>query len=481
MRAPRLFAGAALALSGLGAGAAGCGGEPMPMPGFDGGPVISMLGAEQIIAYEGQTRFVTVIRGDATVDLTGAVITPMAADSALVVRETLCERTACGVVLEILDRTPSTGTPIPRPIDTRNDYLSVQAGDEERRVLITVWPLDAISNSGSPARVRGTIFASSATSAAAGLFQGMPGGEPVRWLVFGDATLAGDLEVSASDAEPGPGGGAGGAIGAAGEGASGGGAGGAGSGGGGGGGPGAAGTAGEGAAGGAGGTAASFACATDLAATDCGGGGGGGGASGAGGHGAGTLMIAVLGELRIDGELRATGSAGAAGAGGGGGGGGGAIVLAGATLSGAPSFDVSGGAGSGSGTPAEGAGGAGLVRVDSASSAPPGVVAGPAFDVVGADLMVSAATYVVRGRAAPGATVAIQAVDRASVSGTSTAAADGAFEVSITLEPGLNRLRVMVGAERGWNGTSFEAVREAGAPSPVPIGGVLDVAYVPAG
>ncbi|MDQ3036572.1 MAG: hypothetical protein M3Y87_29540, partial [Myxococcota bacterium] len=207
MRARTFFARITTAL-GVVASASGCGSPaPTTMPGFDGGPIIGMLSAEHIVAYEGQTRFVTVIRGDATIDLAGASIAGMGTDSALVVRDSLCHSGACGVVLEILDRTANTGTLVPRPIDTRNDYLTVQAGGEERRVLVTVWPLDAISNSGSPSRVRGTVFASSASSAAGGVFQGAPDGAPIRWLVFGDARLEGGLDVSATAEAPGLGGG----------------------------------------------------------------------------------------------------------------------------------------------------------------------------------------------------------------------------------------------------------------------------------
>ncbi|MDQ3031681.1 MAG: hypothetical protein M3Y87_04630, partial [Myxococcota bacterium] len=132
-----------------------------------------------------------------------------------------------------------------------------------------------------------------------------------------------------------------------------------------------------------------------------------------------------------------------------------------------------------------GAGGAGIVRVDAASAVPAGASTGPAFEVAGAELLVDAATYVVRGRAAPDATVRVEAIDRPGVSGSSTAAADGTFEVSITLETGLNRLRLVqataAGDDRAWNGTSFEVARSAGGAMPLPVGGVLDVAYVPAG
>lgn len=453
--------------------------------------MIRSLNAQHIVAFEGQTRFVTVIDADVSTDLAGATVRVRDATGPLVLRQQLCYRSACGVVLEIRDATPSRAVPIPRPIDAMNHFLVVDlAGrDEERQVLITVWPLDSIVNGGSPARVQGTVFASSARSEPGGIFRGTAFGAPIRWLVFGDARLVGGLDVSGTEMGPGPGGALGGMAGNSGEpGSAGAGAGGVGSGGGGGGGAAGAGADGRGTSPGRGGVATGTGCAVDFEARACGGAGGGGGAAGAGGHGAGTLVIAALGRLEVGGEVVARGQAGTDGMGAGGGGGGGTILLAAAelVLDSDARFDASGGSGgsaTGEGTGAGGAGGPGWVRFDAPGEV--GALApGVAFDVLGAALVVDAPAYVVRGRARAGAEVRVEAMDRPTVSATSTAAADGSFEVRITLEPGLNRLRLIQDpdgeAARAWNGTSFEMVRGAGGSTPQPVGGVLDVAYVPA-
>lgn len=460
----------------IGGSLAGCGAPP-PATGFDGGPVLRTLSAQQVIAYEGMPRFVTVIDGDGDTDLTGATIEPIDSASALVVRESLCTPAACAVQLEILDLTPSRAVPIPRPIDARNDFLRVRLADgDERQVLITVWPLDTISGSGSPAPVRGAIFASSASSLVGGTFVGSPRDpEPLRWLVMGDVALAGDLDVAGTAAGAIGGGEAGGAVGED----AGGGAGGAASGGGGGGGPGGAGEAGAGATGGTGGAPSDPSCVADFTTTRCGGAGGGGGSDGAGGAGAGTILIASLGAVSISGSIHAAGAPGADGVGAGGGGGGGDVLITGASVSVPGSIDVAGGQGGRStGDGQGGAGGSGRARIADPAGEPSvdGVVA---FDVLGSDLIVSVADYVVRGVATPGASVEVTAIDRVGITGEAVAGADGSFVIPVTLEPGVNRLRLTTDTVRAWNGTSFELVRVDGAAMPQPMGGVLDVAYVP--
>jgi hypothetical protein len=477
------FGAVALAATIAGSVVAGCGngGRP-PGPTVDAGPIIRPLTAQSVVAYEGMTRFVTVIDTEPGLDLSGATIRPRDDGGSLVVREAVCRSTACAVHLEIVDRTAPRAIPVPRPIDSINELLLVELGATEmRQVLITVWPCDAITNSGTPARVRGVHYASSATSELGGSFGGAPDGDPVRWLVFGDVTLRGDLDVSGV-AEAVAGGGAGGAISSAGSGAGGGGAGSASSGGGGGAGLGSPGDGapGEGSAPGAGGSGGDRACVLEFDTLECGGS-GGGGAAGEGGAGGGVFVIASLGDVVLGGAIRARGGDGAA-SGGGGGGGGGAIVIAGVTVEAeVAEIDVAGGAGAtgGSGS-AGGAGGGGRIEIDSAAATG---ARGIGFDVAGADLIVESPTYVVRGRAPAGEVVEIQSVDL-DVEGTAMADASGAFEITVMLAPGLNRLRLSMegtwGLRRAWNGNAFEFAREGSATVPTPVGGLLDVAYVPA-
>jgi len=190
--------------------------------------------------------------------------------------------------------------------------------------------------------------------------------------------------------------------------------------------------------------------------------------------------------VTIASALRATGAGGGDGDGAGGGGGGGNVVLAGETIAITGSIDVAGGVGGATSGPGTGGdGGEGRIRIDSdVSGTIPGEI-GVAFATAGVDLIVDTASYVIRGRAQPGAMVRIEAIDRPAVTAAGTAAADGTFELTVTLEEGLNRIRLFSGSGatelRAWNGTSFESFRSGTSTMPDPVGGILDVAYVPPG
>lgn len=433
----------------------GCDGAPVDPPPTDSGRPPGSVRTAQINAYEGQRRFVTVLEGDEPLD--GATVE---ADPVFRILEQRCAGVRCGVVAEVLDTRPNTGAPVPFPIDAEGHFFTVRLTDgREARALVNVLPLDTISAGGTePVTTGGVRFASSLDVPSGATVRGE--GAPLRWIVFGDARLGGTLDVSADGATPGPGGfdpGLGPTAGAAGDG------------GGGGGGHGLAGAPGDGpggepGAGGAGGDAEPRpGCASDFfAAEPCAGSGGGGDGAGAGG-GAGALI--VLGALEAaGGTLRAAGGDGTLD---GGGGAGGAWWVAAASGE-APAVDLAGGAGAGLG----GAGGEGAAGVEA-----PGALG---VDLGALPAITSDASWTLTGAAAPGARVFVErADDDARVEATADDA--GAFSVTLTLSPGLNRFRVYFdagdGERRSWVGTSIEQERRGS--DVLPTGALVDVAFVP--
>lgn len=449
-----------------------------PVAPADAGEELGIASSAQIVAWEGQPRFVTVLSAATGELLDGATVTAEDPAGALEVIEQRCAGTRCAAVLRIRDLVPNTGAAIPPPIDGRDAYLRVTLPDGPGlRALLRVMPLDTISGGGTePLRVGGARLASSASMAAGVTFAGQPGGEPIRWVIFGGARLAGTLDVSAAGPEPAAGGYAGGAAGAAASGARGGGAGEGGAGGGGGGGvePGSAGAgpADEPDGGGAGGAAGTPECALDFAVAACGGG-GGGGAEGPGGAGGGALAIVSLSELDLEGAtLRSAGAGGSMGAGGGAGG---LVALAAPRWRAPAVLEVPGGAGEGRG----GAGGAGGVhlQIPGASTA---AELGPAVDLAGVPAITGDAAIELTGVAAPGALVRVRVQGGASAEATADGA--GAFAVTIELAPGLNRMSITQELDgrvvRGWVGTSIELATETPGVA-LPSGASIDVARLP--
>jgi hypothetical protein len=360
------------------------------------------------------------------------------------------------------------------------------------RGLLGVRPLDTIANGGaSPLMVRGNVFASSADTVAGSTFRGVAGAAPVRWILFGGATLRGTIDVSGEGAGGGAGGANGGAASASGEGAGGGaaGAGGAGAGGGGAREDGLAGAAADGTpdgggAGGVGDGTADTACTTTFEEEACGGS-GGGGAAGEGGGGGGTLVIAALGPLDLSGAtIRSAGADGVLG--GGGGGGGNVLVASPALTATGATFDAAGGlGGTQTGGGAGGAGGSGRIRVDAPNVAlDPLTFAGPAVDLATVPALSDAPTITLTGRASPAANVAVYELDDAATTFDAIAdATTGAFSIEVTLRPGLNRLAVRAEQDgvtvRSWVGTSFELEQIPELRLALPRGALIDVVYLP--
>ncbi len=449
---------ARVTLSALGACVSiGCGSSViLPADGGGGSDVPSAIPLEVAsnanpAVFEGQSFVVSVLTV-AGADLTGASVTSESPH--LEVREFVCVAERCAVVVAVPDLEPDVGRSIPAPIDASNRYLRIrQSGQPDRRALFSVAPLDAIRNVGDEATVRGTYFAASVASVDATVFRGALGREPVRWFVFGDATLRGRVDVSARGAEPGPGGvrdESSGGDGSASRGA-------------GGGGSASPGEPGEGDPVAPGGAAFGAGCAADAFASQCGGSAGGAGA-GESAAGAGVFAIVVLGALSADVEVSARGADGADG---GGGGGGGRVLVAGRAEEPGITVDSAGGSGDPRTGSAGGDGGAGESSVVEAS------VTQPAGIVRDSSLTIS-------GFAPLGRTVAIERLDGAPL-GQASVEGDGTFSISVALQPGLNRLRAFVvdGASRAriWTGNHFELERRETAI--LPVGALIDVAYLP--
>jgi hypothetical protein len=474
----------------LGLGA--CGGDDMRPP-RDTGPVYLSAETAPRVAFEGQTRLTVALFG-AGEDWSAASVRVEDTSGPLEIIEQRCRGERCAVVLRVADQRPNMGILVPAPIDAEQHGLIISGGSEDYRGLLSVFPLDTIDNGGAtPLEVDGVVLAARATTITGSIFRARAGEEPVRWVIFGDATFGGILDASTADGDgPRGGGGAGGAAnsdgvgpgagqgGRAGEAGAGGGGGGAGE-------DGEAGAAADGTplgggGGGLGDGAASAACAERFEEMSCGGG-GGGGSSGEGGAGGGTLLVAALGALRVDGaSFLADGGDGRDG---GGGGAGGNVILGAPAIEGAVMLSAAGGAGGAAtgSTSMGGAGAPGRVRVDAqqAPAADP-LWRGPAVDVSGIASISDRATITLTGVAAPGATVRIAALE-SSASGMTTAdATDGTFSLDVTLDPGMNRLTVEATGDgatvRSWVGTNFELESIPARPA-LPRGKTVDVVYLP--
>ena len=431
-------------------------GDDDAAPGFDGGPTFPPASMGQLIAFEGHQTLVNEITlGDGNT-LEGAVVTAEPGPLSVVEYECTAER--CGVVVSVADETANRGIGVPAPIDAVNHFLQVATTDGQiYRGLLSVQPIDAISNAGAMATVGQDVVIATRLDVSDGaeLFAGTPG--PVRWVVFGDAVFgSSSFDVSPSAEGPRAGGFAGGAAGAAGEGA-----------GGEAGGGGGAGRSGDGEDGetGSGGVATPDrgACLGDFSRADCGGG-GGGGATGAGGDGGGGLVIVSLGSFSGDLSIFANGGAGE---GGGGGGGGGDVLLAGTSVS-LGGIDVDGGAGEGLG----GAGGLGATRIDS-----PGDPSGVSVRVP-SQVIVRSSTLDLSGSAPEGAMVEVRR-DGAAIQGFGSVG--GEWSGAVELVAGLNRLQIVAvidGIEmRSWTGNGLEIGRIG--MRALPLGATLDVVYLP--
>ncbi len=440
-------------------------GDPMPMPRNDGGPPPPDPAAVQnIAAYEGQEAFVTVLESPGD-DWTGATVS--ATTGGLEVIAQRCSASLCAVVARVPDLMRNTGQSIPAPIDAMRTFLLVTASGGEAQGLVQVFPTDALTAPAGETMVNGTYFAASVDAMPGSVLRGV-GEEPVRWVVFGNARID-TFDVSAGASTSGPGGHAAGAAGANGAGPGG----------------GARGESTTGAGGGASfepgglGAMATVAapatdprCAADFFAAECGGS-GGGGATGAGGAGAGSVAIVVLGSACVTTVRGAGGDASRSGDGGGGGGG--LALVAASRFDCDPTVDVDGGAGDGDG----GAGGAGHVLVGGVEL--PQIV----FDT--SDLITSDPSFMVRGTAAADHAIRIERVTStgANMVGEGTASADGSFAIPAALVAGINRLRItQVSTDgsttiRAFNGNHVELERRDGFVRQLPVGGLLDVAYVP--
>ncbi|MCC7539561.1 MAG: hypothetical protein IT379_25270 [Deltaproteobacteria bacterium] len=418
----------------------------------DAGPSIPRLTAEPLPAYEGQRRYVGVITG--SVELAGASV--VVADPSVRVLEQRCAATACAVVLEVDDTTMNEGLVVPRPIRSRTVPIQAQRdGQTVGELALPVFFLDALRLEGED-EISGSFVASSLEMPPGNRRPGRPGVEPFRVFVLGATTLRGELAFGADEMAPRGGGTGGGADGRDGEGT---GAGRAatGAGGGGGGGHATAGADGTGDGAGRGGAVRrDLDCLSSITATGCGGAGGAGAMPGVGGAGGGALFVASLAPIDAAGLV--VDVHGAPGVDGGGGGAGGFAWLAAPAITGGPTVRGAGGTGGSSGG---GEGGRGWARFDGAldvaatlDGAEP--MTGPSIAMDTPSIVMSGSIDL-RGRGEPGREVVLS-LPAASIS--APVADDGTWTATLSLAPGLNRIRVEQRVEgqieRGWSGTSYE-------------------------
>ncbi|HEY8429697.1 MAG TPA: hypothetical protein VIL20_15035, partial [Sandaracinaceae bacterium] len=104
-----------------------CGSPPPPEPEPDAGEEeVGIASSEQIVAWEGQVRFVTVLSAATGDSLEGATVAAEDPDGPLEVIEQRCAGSRCAVVVRVRDLVPNTGMPIPAPIDGRDAYLRIE-------------------------------------------------------------------------------------------------------------------------------------------------------------------------------------------------------------------------------------------------------------------------------------------------------------------------------------------------------------------
>jgi hypothetical protein len=424
--------------------ALGCGGPP-PITPMDAGtdlPPMHLGTADNIVCFEGQQAFVTVIHSP--IDVSDASVALPAEFEEV---EHLCVGQDCAFVLRVLDMTPNTGMRAPPPIDALRRAITLTTDEGRVQAMFNVMPLDRMDVSGQTT-VHGAYFASSAEIFEGTTLAGPAGGTPPRFLIFGNASFHATVDVSASGEEPGTGGLPGGAIGSAADGQ---GAGGLGSGGG-------SAEIGVDGAEGVGGPVWALGCEADFYADECGGGGGGGDATEPGGGGGGSFALVALGTLSLNGEIRARGGDG------GGGGGGGRVFFAGREAQVQASIDVAGGEGT-----AGSDGGGGTARIEPTLLMPEHlVVSEGAFSLTVSGMGGTA----LRVSDLDGNVLATAPV----VSGTATAELD--------LPAGLSRLRLEevdgANSRRLFVGNHVELERRDTRTLPLPIGGLLDLVYLPA-
>ncbi len=453
-----------------------CGDDDAMGPRDGGPPPLPSASLGHIVAFEGHQTFVNDLVVEDGGSLLGATIVPEPGTPIEIV-EQQCVADRCGFVARVLDTRNNRGVGVPSPIDAQNHFLIVQRGGVDAyRALVTVNPVDELTGRGTePARVGQAIFlATSVTSDVGSQFIAATD-DPVRWVSFGDVRLEGDFLLN--DSLGLAGGGLGGDPQSDAPGSFGGGGSTEGGGGGGGhlevGSPGQ--LAGEPDAGGSGGAArteAPGACLADFARTDCGGGGGGGGRVGAGGRGAGSILIASLGDVVLSGNILGAGDDGVDD---GGAGAGGAVFLSGRTVALNTRPTLAGGTVSDGPVPG-GVGSPGVLRLDS-----PEAVTGVFADPASVPRLTSDARVELSGQTLPDTIVEIER--DGAVVGSATSDGTGAFAVSVDLAAGLNRLAVFANTDAGrirsWTGTSFEFLRVGDARQALPVGALTDVVYLP--
>ena len=133
---------------------------PGPTDAGSGG-VLPTATARPQVAFEGQQQYVVSITAEEA-DFTGAVVRAEDPSGALQVNDYRCNARRCGVRLSVRDLRANMGTPVPAPIDAQNSFLIVEGPAGIWRSLVSVRPLDTISNAGGdPQSVRGVQLAAS--------------------------------------------------------------------------------------------------------------------------------------------------------------------------------------------------------------------------------------------------------------------------------------------------------------------------------
>lgn len=181
------------------AGPISCGSSPEPMrnyvdAGSDGGNEAAL--ADQIVALEGQERFLTGFRAPG-LDLSEATLTADDEDGPLEIRRFRCNRERCAVEIRVRDTVPPTGNATPVPADARNAFVRLTTPSGQTRLgLVSVWPIDnLVVPEDEVVSTRGVKLATTIDVGRNAQINGVPGTDPVRWFIVGGGTFRGTLDV----------------------------------------------------------------------------------------------------------------------------------------------------------------------------------------------------------------------------------------------------------------------------------------------
>jgi hypothetical protein len=182
------------------AGPISCGSSSEPMrtyvdAGSDAGNEAAL--ADQIVALEGQERFLTGFRAPG-LDLSRATLTADDVEGPLEIRRFQCNRERCAAEIRVRDTVPPTGNATPVPADARNAFVRIStAAGQTRLGLVSVWPIDnLVVPEDEVISTRGVKLATTIDVGPNALINGASTTDPVRWFIVGGGRFGGTIDAN---------------------------------------------------------------------------------------------------------------------------------------------------------------------------------------------------------------------------------------------------------------------------------------------